>query len=55
MQRMTGFPAAAVVAALARGEAQPGATPLELALAPGPLVAGLGARGIRLTESRERL
>jgi lysine 6-dehydrogenase len=51
MQRMTGYPAAMVVAALARGEAQPGALPLETALAPLPLVSGLSARGIRLTET----
>ena len=51
MQRMTGFPAAMVVEALARGEAQPGAQPVERALPPGPLVAGLGERGIRITEA----
>jgi lysine 6-dehydrogenase len=46
MQRMTGFPAAMVLEALARGEAEPGATPLEFVLPAAPLVAGLGARGI---------
>lgn len=51
MQRMTGFPAAMVAEALVRGEAAPGATPLELALPPGPLVTGLAARGIRVDDS----
>jgi lysine 6-dehydrogenase len=46
MQRMTGFPAAMVAQALARGEAEPGAKPLELALPAAPLVDGLAARGI---------
>lgn len=53
MQRMTGYPAAMVVEALARGDSRPGATPLESAVAPAPLVAGLRARGIRLVETRE--
>ena len=52
MQRMTGYPAAMVVEALTRGEAEPGARPLELALAPGPLLEGLAARGIRMTQAR---
>ena len=50
MQRMTGFPAAMVAEALLRGEAEPGATPLELALPPAPLVEGLAARGIRVDD-----
>lgn len=50
MQRMTGFPAAMVAQALLRGEARPGAIPLELALPPAPLVEGLAARGIRVDD-----
>jgi lysine 6-dehydrogenase len=52
MQRMTGYPAAMVVEALARGEGKPGAVPLELALPAAPLLQGLAARGIALTETR---
>lgn len=55
MQRLTGWPAAMVVAALARGEAQPGAIPLERALPTGPFLEGLRRRGIRVEESREAL
>ena len=47
MQRMTGFPAAMVLALLARGEAPPGSATVEQ-LPHAPLVAGLAARGIRL-------
>jgi len=50
MQRMTGFPAAMVLEALARGEAEAGATPLESVLPAGPLIAGLAARGIRVED-----
>lgn len=51
MQRMTGFPAAMVLEALTDGRARPGATPLEAALPPGPLVDGLPERGIQLERS----
>ena len=51
MQRMTGYPAAMVVEALAAGVATPGAAPLEKALPPTPLVEGLKLRGIRVAES----
>ena len=50
MQRMTGFPAARVVEALARGEAELVAMPLEHALDPAPLVVGLAERGIRVED-----
>jgi len=52
MQRMTGYPAAMVVEMLARGVAQPGASPVERALPPAPLVEGLADRGIEVVETR---
>ena len=51
MQRMTGFPAAMVVELLARGQAPPGARPVE-ALPHEPLALGLSTRGVRLVETR---
>lgn len=50
MERTTGFPAAMVVAMMARGQTPRGAVPLELAVPAQPTVEALGARGIRLTE-----
>ncbi|MEM7246886.1 MAG: saccharopine dehydrogenase C-terminal domain-containing protein [Acidobacteriota bacterium] len=51
MQRMTGYPAAMVVQALARGESEPGARPLETAVAPRPYLDDLSKRGIELAET----
>jgi len=50
MERTTGFPAAMVVAMMARGQTPRGAVPLECAVPARPTVDGLRARGIRLTE-----
>jgi lysine 6-dehydrogenase len=50
MERTTGFPAAMVVAMMARGQTPRGAVPLELAVPARPTVEGLAARGIHLTE-----
>jgi len=50
MERTTGFPAAMVVAMMARGQTPRGAVPLELAVPARPTVEALGARGIRLVE-----
>ena len=50
MMRCTGFPAALVALSLARGLAtRPGVLPGEIALKPGPYLAALRERGLRLT------
>jgi lysine 6-dehydrogenase len=54
MMRCTGFPAALAALTLGRGGAKrTGALPGELAFAPGPYLAGLRERGLRLTARLE--